>query len=68
MQRCSSRRWGAVRAPLRISFCLNTAAALVVAGRAADLRAGVSLAREAIESGAALEKLRALAQLSQTLD
>ena len=47
---------------------LNTAAALVVAGRAADLRAGVSLAREAIESGAALEKLRALAQLSQTLD
>ncbi len=47
---------------------LNTAAALVVAGRAADLRAGVSLAREAIESGAALEKLRALAQLSQTLE
>ena len=47
---------------------LNTAAALVVAGRAADLRAGVSLAREAIKSGAALGKLHALAQLSQTLD
>ena len=47
---------------------LNTAAALVVAGVAADLRAGASLAKEAIESGAALGKLRALAQLSQTLD
>ena len=47
---------------------LNSAAALVVAGRAADLRAGVTTAREVIDSGAALEKLKALAALSQTLD
>jgi len=46
---------------------LNAAAALVVAGVAPDLRAGVIAARRAINSGAALEKLRQLAALSQTL-
>jgi anthranilate phosphoribosyltransferase len=45
----------------------NAAAALVVAGAAPDLRAGVIIARRAINSGAALEKLRQLAALSQTL-
>jgi anthranilate phosphoribosyltransferase len=47
---------------------LNAAASMVVVGRAADLRAGVDLARETIDSGAPLEKLQALAKLSQTLD
>jgi anthranilate phosphoribosyltransferase len=47
---------------------LNAAAALVIAGKAADLRAGVSVAREVIDDGAALEKLHALAALTQTLD
>jgi anthranilate phosphoribosyltransferase len=47
---------------------LNAAAAMVVVGRVADLRAGVELARETIDSGAPLEKLRALAKLSQTLE
>jgi anthranilate phosphoribosyltransferase len=40
----------------------NAAAALVAAGRTADLRAGVAMAREAIASGAAirtLDRLRA---------
>ena len=46
---------------------LNAAAALVVAGAAPDLRAGVVIARRAINSGAALEKLHTLARLSQTL-
>ena len=46
---------------------LNAAAALVVAGRAADIRAGVGTAREAIDSGRALQKLHQLAVLSQTL-
>lgn len=46
---------------------LNAAAALVVTGVAPDLRAGVIAARRAINSGAALEKLRQLAALSQTL-
>jgi anthranilate phosphoribosyltransferase len=39
---------------------LNAAAALVVAGRAADLGEGVALAREALRSGAALATLTAL--------
>ena len=47
---------------------LNAAAAMVVVGRAADLRAGVAVARETINSGAPLEKLRALAKLSKTLE
>ncbi len=46
---------------------LNAAAALVVVGRAPDLRAGVGIARDAISSGEALEKLHKLAALSQTL-
>jgi anthranilate phosphoribosyltransferase len=46
---------------------LNASAALVVVGKAADLRAGVIAAREAIDSGAALEKLHKLAAMSQEL-
>jgi len=37
--------------------CLNAAAVLYVAGRAADLSGGLAQAREAVESGAALAKL-----------
>ena len=47
---------------------LNAAGALVVAGRVADLRAGVAIAREHIDSGEALQKLHRLAALTQTLD
>ena len=47
---------------------LNTGAALVVAGKAADLRSGVSTAREAISGGQALEKLDRLARLTQELE
>jgi anthranilate phosphoribosyltransferase len=46
---------------------LNAAGALVVAGRVADLRAGVAIAREHIDSGEALRKLHQLAALTQTL-
>ncbi|MDA1215491.1 MAG: anthranilate phosphoribosyltransferase [Chloroflexi bacterium] len=53
--------------PAKDAVMLNAAAALVIGGLAADLRAGVGLAREAIDSGAALKKLRDLAELSQTL-
>jgi anthranilate phosphoribosyltransferase len=48
----------------RDAVLLNAAAALVVQGRAADLRHGAALAAEAIDSGAArglVEKLRAFA-------
>ena len=47
---------------------LNAAAAFVIVGRAADLRAGVALAREVIDSGAPREKLQNLALLTQSLD
>ena len=40
---------------------LNAGAALMAAGKAADLRGGVDLAREVIASGAALQKLEAFA-------
>ncbi len=46
--------------PAADATALNAAAALVVAGRAADLGAGLESAREALRSGAAMEKLSAL--------
>jgi anthranilate phosphoribosyltransferase len=46
--------------PQRDVVLLNAAAALAVAGTAADLEAGVQLAAQAIDSGAALDKLRRL--------
>jgi anthranilate phosphoribosyltransferase len=51
--------------PYRDIVLLNTAAALIVAGRASSLAEGVGLAEEAIRSGraaAALEKLVAISQ------
>ena len=59
---------GQGESPAKDIVMLNAAAALVVAGVAADLRAGVIAAREAIDSGAALDKLGKLAELSQGLD
>jgi len=43
---------------------LNAAAALVVAGRAADIGEGAALATAALDSGAALARLEALVQVS----
>jgi anthranilate phosphoribosyltransferase len=43
---------------------INAAAALVVAGRAKDLREGVALAAKAADSGAALARLEKLVQVS----
>jgi len=51
------------RGPRRDVVLINAAAALLVAGRAADLREGVAQAAEAIDSGGALrivERLRTL--------
>ena len=47
-------------APYRDTVLLNAAAALIVAGRAADLREGVALAGRSIASGAALAALETL--------
>ncbi len=49
----------------RDAVLLNAAAALVIAGRAASLPEGVSLARESIDSGAAKAKVEALARITQ---
>jgi anthranilate phosphoribosyltransferase len=46
---------------------LNAAAAIVAGDKAESLREGLELARESIESGNALEKLRGLVELSREL-
>jgi anthranilate phosphoribosyltransferase len=43
---------------------VNASAALVAAGKAKDFAGGVRLAKESIDSGAAFEKLRRLAEFS----
>ena len=51
--------------PLRDLVLANASAALVVAGKAADFRQGVERAAESLDSGAALEKLRAWVSITQ---
>jgi anthranilate phosphoribosyltransferase len=43
---------------------LNAAAALVAAGKADDFNQGIKQAAEAIDSGAALQKLEALKEIT----
>ena len=49
----------------RDAVLLNSAAALVVAEAANDLREGVAMAAESIDSGKAKEKIAALARMTQ---
>jgi len=53
--------------PAQDVVLLNAAAALVVGRKATDIKEGVALVRQTVASGAALEKLEALARLSQQL-
>ena len=55
---------GSERGPRRDVVLLNAAAGFVITGLAADLAAGLALGREQIDSGRALEKLRALQSFS----
>lgn len=55
------------KGPGRDLTLVNAAAALVIAGKAADFHEGMQRAAESIDSGAALEKVRALAQFTQRL-
>ncbi|MEL7215290.1 MAG: anthranilate phosphoribosyltransferase [Pseudomonadota bacterium] len=48
----------------RDAVLLNSAAALLIAGAATDLREGVALAAESIDSGAALAKIEGLARIT----
>ena len=56
---------GGEAGPPRDFVCINAAAALVAAGRAASFRDGARLAAAAIDSGAALAKLEALIAFSR---
>ncbi len=53
-----------VRGPCRDAVVLAAAGALVVAGKAGDLRSGVALAAEAIDSGRAATALEQLVRIS----
>jgi anthranilate phosphoribosyltransferase len=50
----------------RDAVLLNTAAALVVADAASDLKTGVEMARTSIDSGAARDKITRVAAVSQS--
>ncbi len=52
------------RGPKRDIVLMNAAAALVAASHAGDFREGVRLAAESIDSGAARQKLLALAEFT----
>ncbi|MEQ6203746.1 anthranilate phosphoribosyltransferase [Sulfitobacter sp. HNIBRBA2951] len=49
----------------RDAVLLNSAAALLVAGAAPDLKTGVEMARTSIDSGAARDKITAVARITQ---
>ncbi len=53
-----------VHSGYRDAVLLNSAAALLVAGQATSLPEGVAMAEESIDSGAASEKIRRLAQIT----
>ncbi|MGH6680936.1 MAG: anthranilate phosphoribosyltransferase, partial [Bradyrhizobium sp.] len=50
--------------PFRDVALLNAAAALIVAGRARDLREGVAIGRKSLDSGAAAARLKHLVAVS----
>jgi anthranilate phosphoribosyltransferase len=55
---------GGTKGPFRDIVLLNSAAALMIAGKAADLKAGVALAAQSIDSGAARKALETLVRIS----
>jgi len=52
----------------RDAVLLNAAAALIVAGKVTNMPEGVDLAKESIDSGSALRKIKALAKVTQNPD
>jgi anthranilate phosphoribosyltransferase len=68
IEECGRILTGALRGekgPRRDIVCLNAGAALAVAGRAEDLRDGMRLAAQAIDSGLALQALENLKAFTQ---
>jgi len=62
--RIIERILGGDNGPQRDAVLMNASLALVAAGRADDFRQGVALAAEAIDSGKARERLRALVEFT----
>ncbi|MDP9312208.1 MAG: anthranilate phosphoribosyltransferase [Chloroflexota bacterium] len=56
---------GSTQGPKRDIVLLNAAAALVAAERAADFAEGVELARQAVDSGAATDRMERMVRVSQ---
>ncbi|HEY6071612.1 MAG TPA: hypothetical protein VIU85_09585, partial [Chthoniobacterales bacterium] len=56
---------GKISGAKRDMTIVNAAGGFVVAGLAKDLKAGIELAREELDSGRALEKLRALQEFRE---
>jgi anthranilate phosphoribosyltransferase len=61
-----TRLFGGEPGPYRDIVLLNAAAALMVAGAAADIKSGVALAAQSLDSGAAKAKLDALVKASNS--
>ena len=55
------------KSPMRDVVLLNGAAVLLVGGKAQDLKQGIEVARDAIDSGEALKRVDGLIELSQQL-
>ncbi|MCP5037061.1 MAG: anthranilate phosphoribosyltransferase [Rhodobacteraceae bacterium] len=64
----NARAFGALldgrKSAYRDAVLLNSAAALIVADKVSDLKDGAEMARESIDSGAALAKIKSLAQIT----
>jgi anthranilate phosphoribosyltransferase len=56
--------FGGKKGPYRDIVLLNAAAALVVGGKAGDIKGGLALATKAVDSGGARDKLEALVRLT----
>lgn len=57
---------GEITGPRRDAIVLNAAGALIVGGQAANFEEGIALANKLIDSGAAAEKLKQLAEMSNS--
>ncbi len=55
------------KGPKRDITLMNSAAALITAGKASDLKEGAAMASEAIDSGAAMKKLEEIKEVSNKL-
>jgi anthranilate phosphoribosyltransferase len=56
------------KGPIRDIVMMNSAAALIVGGKATDLKAGVKLAGEALDSGAAAHVLEHLIEITNSAE